>query len=95
MVLCEFCLDVQETKYGYRDVWHFKEAKWHLMEVALKNTNWDSIFYGLGTNMMVEAFNKNIMDLVHKHITCKRKQLKASVHPWLNAKCRNLILLKQ
>ena len=36
-----------------------------------------------------------IIDLAHEHIPCKRKKLKASVHPWLNAKCRNLILLKQ
>ena len=64
MVLCEFSLDVQEKICVYRDVWHFKEAKWHLMEEAFKNTNWDAIFCGLDTNIMVKGFNKIIMDLV-------------------------------
>ena len=72
-------------------IWNYNRAETDLMNCAIQNWGWASLFLGKNVHQQVEFFNKTLLNIFHicvpnKFILCDYKE-----PPWINEEIKSLI----
>ena len=64
------------------------------MNAYLNEVDWDVFFQNVDIDESIDKFTKFILDVAKSFIPFGVKTIRKSCHPWLNEKCKRLVIQK-
>ena len=83
-----------ETVEVERLSWCWGKAQWGRLDFAPREIDWSNVLAGTASEV-ADAFTNVVLATAKTYIPTRRQQLQKSTHPWLNDRCRELLLLKR
>ncbi len=90
-VLGTVAFGVPEVHSIEREFFDYKSAPWRQICDELAATNWDDMFTTTICDDAARLFEEFLVEIMRKHIRCRKSRVKVSTHPWLNDRCRRAI----
>ena len=94
MVLCTIKLPIYSDATTYRECFSYKKANWKKMNTAFREVNWYDFLLNNDIHERTTKITKFVLDVAKKFIPFGVKMVRKSCYPWLNEKCKRLVLQK-
>ena len=66
-----------------RKIWNYNRAETDLINCAIENCDWPSLFLGKNVHQQVEIFNKTLLNIFHNYIPNKFILCDGKDPPWI------------
>ena len=94
LVLCRLSMGIPEEKISERNCFEFKHANWRGLNQCLQEIDWKERFAHCSVDTTVATFTSTILDSAKNFIPYHAKSIAKNAHPWINARCRQLVAAK-
>ena len=74
-----------------RKIWNYNRAETDLINRAIENCDWPSLFLGKNVHQQVEIFNKTLLNIFHNYMLNKFILCDDKEPPWINEEIKSLI----
>ena len=72
-------------------IWNYNRAETDLINRAIKNFDWPSLFLGKNVQQKIEIFNKTLLNIFYNYIPNKFILCDNKDPPWINEEIKSLI----
>ena len=94
IVLCNMALPAFSDSSIARSCFDHKNADWKGLNNYFRSTNWHNCLGDVSSSIMVQHFTDYVMEAAKTFIRHRTIQVRKDCHPWLNERCKKLVLTK-
>ena len=95
IIYSKFSLKIEYPPPYIHKIWNYNRAETDLINHAIENCDWPSLFLGKNVHQQVEIFNKTLLNIFYNYIPNKFILCNNKDPPWINEEIKTLIHRKK